>query len=138
MVEHLQHGPLDALVAEREDAQRHESHVRDRRVRDQLLDVRLGQGKATAEQNRGNRQPQDERAEAGRSVRKNGQADPDETVAAHLEQDARQDDAARGRSFGMRVRKPRVQRNHRQLDRESEQQGDENPCLRVHRDIDAR
>ena len=50
-------------------------------------------------------------------------------VAAHLQQDAGQDDRARGRGLGVRVREPRVERPHRHLDREGEEEAEEGPEL---------
>ena len=41
VVDHLEHGALQALLLEDEDAQRHEAHVADRAVGDQLLEVGL-------------------------------------------------------------------------------------------------
>ena len=43
VVDHLEYRALQRLRLEGEDAQRHEAHVADRGVRDQLLEVRLDQ-----------------------------------------------------------------------------------------------
>ena len=43
VAQHLEDGALHALVAAGEDAERHEAHMRDRRIGDQLLHVLLRQ-----------------------------------------------------------------------------------------------
>ena len=68
-------------------------------------------------------------------VRKNRQRKPDEAVGAHLQQDGRQDDGARSGRIGVRVRQPGVEREHRHLDREPEEERQEHPPLQVERHV---
>ncbi len=53
------------------------------------------------------------------------QREADEAVRAHLQQNARQDDRARRGSFGVRVGQPGVEREHRHLDGEREEESPE-------------
>ena len=49
------------------------------------------------------------------ACRKECQADTDQSIGTHLQQDARQDHADFGRSIGMGIRQPRMEREHRYL-----------------------
>ena len=64
-------------------------------------------------------------------VRRDGQAEAQEAVAAHLQHDRRQDHRAAGRRLDVRIREPRVHREHRHLDRERGEEGEEYPDLLV-------
>ena len=59
------------------------------------------------------------------------QAEADEAVGAHLQQHAGQDDRAGGRRLDVRVGQPGVEREHRHLDREAEEEGQEHPELQT-------
>ena len=122
VIEHLQNGALDALTVEREDAERHKAHVRNRRVGHQLLEIRLSQRQASAIQNGPHREPENHRSEGRRRFRKNGKTEPQEPIAAHLQQDAGQDDATGRWGFRVGIREPRMERDHGQLDGKSKEE----------------
>jgi len=65
-----------------------------------------------------------------------GHGEPQETVRPHLQQDGRQDHRTRRGRLDVRVRQPRVEREHRHLEGEGEEEGREEPQLQVHRDRD--
>ena len=75
------------------------------------------------------------RHEVPRRLGKNRQAEPDEAVRAHLQEDGRQDDRAGRRRVGVRVGQPGVEREHRHLDREAEEERQEDPPLQVERHV---
>ena len=64
-----------------------------------------------------------------RRVRKQRQAEAQNTVGAHLQHDAGQHDGARGRRFHVRVGQPGVQREQRHLDREGDEERQEQQQL---------
>ena len=59
-----------------------------------------------------------------------------QAVGAHLQQHAGQDDRAGGRRLHVRVRQPRVEREERHLDRKRDGKGQEEPALRLGRDVE--
>ena len=60
-------------------------------------------------------------------VREERQREADEAVGSHLQQDAGQDDRARGGRLDVRVGQPGVEREHRHLDGEAQEEGEEEP-----------
>ena len=129
MVEHLVDRAHDAGGREGRDAEHHEAEVRHRRVGDQLLQVGLHQRDEGAVDDADHREDAHERREAHRRVREERDGEPEEAVAAHLQQHAGQDHRARGRGLDVRVGQPGVERPHRHLDREGEGAGQEEPGL---------
>ena len=141
MADHLHHRALQAqaravqvaVVAHQaegdEDAQRHEAHVRDRRIGDQLLHVVLHQRHQAHVHHRDQRQHDDEHGPLVAGVRHDRQAEAQQAVTADLQRDRRQDHRARGRGLHVRIRQPGVHREHRDLYRERDQEGEEQPRL---------
>ena len=62
-------------------------------------------------------------------MREHRQREAEEAVAAHLQQDRREDDRARGRRFDMGVGEPGVDRPHRHLDRKRGEEREPRPGL---------
>jgi hypothetical protein len=122
VVDHLEDRPLEALLGEHEDAERHEAHVADRRVGDEPFQVGLDERHDRAVDDRDQRQHDDHRRErlGGRRVERHGE--PDQAIRPELEHDRGEDHGARRRRLGVRVRQPRVEREHRHLDREREEE----------------
>ena len=58
---------------------------------------------------------------------KERQREADEAVGSHLQQNACQNDGAGGGRFDVRIRQPGVEREHRDFDGESEEEGEEEP-----------
>ncbi len=129
VVDHLQHGALEALLLEDEDAQRHEAHVADRRVGDELLEVGLDQGHDRAIDDGDERQHDDGHREGLRGVREERQREADEAVGAQLEQHAGQDHRAGRRRLHVRVGQPGVEGHHGHLDGEGQEEGQEGARL---------
>ena len=75
------------------------------------------------------------RHEVTRRVGKNRQREADEPVRAHLQEHGRQDDRAGRRRVGVRIGQPRVEREHRHLDGEPEEEREEHPPLQVERHV---
>ena len=124
VVEHLQdravHG--DARIARsgchgsRGDAQHHKAHMVDRGICHQPFEIRLAIGTEGAEDNRRSRQ---ESQRAGKILgfdRIQRQDQPQETIRAQLEHHTCQDHRAGRWRFGMRIRKPGMERPDRNLD----------------------
>ena len=122
---------MQALLGEDEDAQRHEAHVADRAVRDELLQVRLDQRHDRAVDDCDERQDDDQRRPLHGRVGEERHGEAQQAVAAQLEQDARQDHRAGSRCLDVRVGQPGVEREHGHLDREGEEEareGEELEC----------
>ena len=64
-------------------------------------------------------------------VREHRQVEPQEPVGAHLQQHAGKDDAARGGGLDVRVRQPGVEREHRDLYGERQEEREEHPVLEL-------
>ena len=77
----------------------------------------------------------DHRHERARRLRENRQAEPDESVGAHLQENSRQNHRPGSRRVGVGVRQPGVEREHRNLDREPEEEREEDPPLQVERQV---
>ena len=82
------HRALEPARVEREDAERGEAHVAHAGVGDELLQVGLGQRGEAAVEDGDDREPEDIRREDQRGVGRDRQAEPQEAVRAHLEQNA--------------------------------------------------
>ena len=129
VVDHLDDAAGHALGVEGEDAEHQEAHVADAGIRDEALHVALRHGHQGAVQDAddGQRGHEADHVVAGR--RQQRQAEAHKAVGAHLQQHAGQHDAARGRRVGMRVGQPGVEREHRHLDGEAQEQRQEDQVL---------
>jgi hypothetical protein len=120
--DHLYDRAFHAELIEDEEAERHETHVRDRRIRDQLLHVGLHHRDQTDVDHRDQRQRNDDRREEVACVRCDRQREAHETVGAQLQHDRGQHDRAASRRFHVGVRQPRVNRPHRHLHGEGQEE----------------
>ena len=137
VVDHDHQRALHALHGEREDAEHDEAEVADRRIRDELLEVRLDERHERAVHDADHRQPEDGRRESPgliAAVGKERDGEAHEAERAELEHDARQHHRAGGRRFDVRVGQPRMEREHRHLHGEREEEGAEQPLRRGRRD----
>ena len=105
-----------------EDAERDETHMADGRIGDQFLHIRLHQRDQRAIDDRDHREDDDVQRPVLRPLREERQIEAEHAVAAHLQHDRRQDDRRRSRRFDVRVRQPGVEREHRHLDREGDEE----------------
>ena len=131
MAEHLEDRALHADGVAGEDPHGHEAHVGDRRIGDQLLDVGLTEGDQRGVDDGDHAEGEDQRREQVRGLREHRQREAQEAVAAHLQQDARQDDRAGGRRLDVGVGQPGVHRPHRHLHREGGEEGQPQPGLQM-------
>ena len=142
MVDHLQHRTGHALRVEHEGPERHEAHMRDRGVGHKLLQVALHRRNGRAVEDRDHREREHDREEihlpddrerdrGADAFGEQRQREADEAVATGLQQDAREDDRTRRRRFDVGVGEPGVEREHRQLDREGQGEGDEGERLEL-------
>src|SRR3989449_581441 len=129
VVDHHQEGALDALKRERLDAEHHEAEVRNRRVRDQLLEVGLDHRDQAAVQDADQRERHDDPLyrRMHRDRREERQREPQEAVGAHLEKHPREQHRPRRGGLHMGIGEPGVEREHRHLDREREEERAEQP-----------
>ena len=120
--------PESPCGVQRENAQRAEAQVAHRAVGDQLLHVLLHHADQRAVDDADDRehdQNGDDVLPRGGIGRQQRQREADESVGAHLQQNARQNHrAGRGR-FGVRVGQPGVEREHRHLDGKGEEESPE-------------
>ncbi len=135
MRQHQVDRALDALHVHREDAHRHDAHVSNRRVGDQLLHVLLGERRQRGDDDGDHREDEDEHREVGRGVREHRQGEAQEPVAAHLEEDAGEEHRPRRRRLDVRVRQPGVDRPHRHFHGEGREEGEPEPDLHVRREL---
>jgi len=103
MVDHLQHAAGQPLCIEREDADHRKPEMTDRRIRNELLPVRLDQRDHRTVDHPDDRQPQRPREEFLRRIGKHRQAEPEEPVGPHLEQHPRQNHRSGGGRLDVRV-----------------------------------
>ena len=132
---HLVDRSLKPLGVRGEDSHRHETHVRHRRIGNQLLHALLRQRDQRGVNDCDHRKGENERGEIERGVRKHRQRKPDEAVAAHFQKNRGQHYRSRGRRLDMRVRQPGVNRPHRHLDRERGEEAEPQPGLHVCREV---
>lgn len=92
VAEHQDHRAFEALRIEGEKADRDDRHMRDRGIGDQLLHVLLHQRNQRGRDHRDHRQDVDQHRELRARIGEHRQAEADEAVAAHLEENAREDD----------------------------------------------
>ena len=133
VIEHLEHGAVDAGRGKPGQPQHHVSHVADRGVRDQLLVISLRHRaqRPVHDVDRAHDAQKDPRQfMAGR--RQNPEIHPQDSVSAHLEQHAGQDHADCGGCLDVGVRQPGMEREGRNLDREADEQGDPGDPLEGH------
>src|SRR5665647_1054654 len=136
VAEHDEDGALHARgVAghrdRREDADRDEPHVAHARVSDELLEVLLDHRDERAVDDGDHRQHHDVGDERHGGVREEGQAEAQHAVPAHLQEHGGEDHGARRGRLNVRVGEPGVQREHRHLDGEGHEEGEEGPELQV-------
>ncbi len=134
VAQHLEDCALHAGLVAGENPHGHEAHVGDRRIGDQLLDVRLTEGDQRGVDDGDHRQRQHQRREHLRRLREHRNVEQDEAVAAQLQQDAGQDDRTRRRRLNVSVRQPGVHRPHWHLHREGGEEGQ--PQQRLHRGVE--
>ncbi len=136
MRDHLHDPARHSHRVEDEEAERHEAHVRDRRIGNELFHVRLDKCHEPDIDDRDQRQGDDEACQLVRCVGSNRQRKAQEAIRAELQHDGRQDDRAAGRSFDVRIGKPRMHRPHRHLDRECCEERQKEKRLRRHAKAD--
>ena len=138
MRQHLVHGALNTSRGHGQNAQHHETQVRDRRVRNELLDVILGVSHERTVDDADHGQPRDKRRRIiGRQwEERHGEAK--ESVGTEFQQNRGQNDRAARRCLHVRVRQPRVQWKERHLNKEGEREGCEAKQLRLAREHQAR
>ena len=126
---HLYHRAFHAMGVENEYPQGHESHVGDGRIGDQLLHVRLHQGDQADVDYGDEGEGDHHRRQHVARVGQDRQRQADEPVGAQLQHDRRQHDGAAGWRLDVGIGQPGVDREHRHLDRESGEKGDEQQDL---------
>ena len=136
VVDHVEDRAGAAGRAEHEDAQHDEAEVRERREADQAQDVVLADGDQRAVDDRDQREHDHDRRRPLRGVGQQPEAEPQHAEGADLVEDAdQQHRGAGGRLLGG-VGQPGVDREHRRLDREGDEEADEQPALGDRVDVD--
>ena len=135
VVDHLQHAAIDAQRIQGEKSQHAKAQVGHAGIGDELFEVFLRKRDERSVDDARRGQSQHPRHEQGRGIRKHRQIESQEAVGADLQQNARQDHAARGGRLHVSQGQPGVQRKKRDFDGETREQGQEKPKLQfmVHR-----
>src|SRR5438132_919435 len=107
------------------DPEGHERHVAHTGECDEALQVVLDDADEGPVQDRDDPDEREEPVQVARRGREHLHVEPDESVTAELEQDARQDHRPAGRRLHVRVRQPCVERPRRQLRAEGDEERDE-------------
>ncbi len=131
VVDHLDDGAIDTHQGHREEAQGDEAHVTDRTVGDQPLHVGLGQRGQGPVDDPDDRDRYQGRGQCRRPEGGHRQVEPEEAVAADLQQDSGQKDRPGRRRLDVGQREPRMEREERHLDREPGEQEQEDQDLRL-------
>ena len=127
--DHPEHRGVDAEGRQGRDAEHHESHVGDGREGDEPLHVRLGEAAQGAVQDAEDGEDGDHGRPRLGGFREERDADAHEPVGAQLQEDGGQDHRTDGRSLGVGVGQPGVEREHRDLDGEADEHPGEDPDL---------
>ncbi len=123
VVDHLDRRAVHPGRVHREHAQDDEAHVAHRAVGDQPLDVGLRQCRERAVDDADHREGRRAAGTGTAPERRHRHVEPQQAVAADLQQHARQQDRARRRRLDVGQRQPGVEREHRHLDRETRRTG---------------
>jgi hypothetical protein len=134
VVDHLDERALGALGAQREDAERDEAELRDRRVARDPPHLRGGEGHGAAVQDRGEGDAQQQRLIARRGLREELQPDAQEPVGADLREHGAEDHQRLDRHRPVGVGHPAVDREGRHLHQEGGGEEEEDPVLRASRE----
>src|SRR6202521_3887563 len=129
VIDLLQHRSAEAHRIQRENSQCAEAQVADGRGRHQFFHVFLHQRNQRAIDDSNQRDPDHPALHFGmrHNRGKERQREAHESTRSHLEQNARQNDGSGGGRFHVCIRQPRVERKHRNLDRKSDKESDEEP-----------
>src|SRR2546425_6921642 len=135
VVEHLEDPALDANHREARGAQEDEPHVPDRAVRDQSLQVHLGEADERRVHHRDGPEDRENPPQVSCGVGEDPEVDPEDPVPAHLQEDARQQNGASGRRLDVSVREPGVEWERGELHQEANQEGCEHRNLQADGEI---
>src|SRR5713226_6165051 len=125
MGEHLEDGALHGDVLEGEDAEHDEAKVADAGVGDEFFQVGLNESDQRAVDDADDSERGDKRSSAMRGVGEERQAEANHAVGAHFQEHAGEDDGAGGGRFHVGVGQPGVEREERDFDGESQEEGEE-------------
>ena len=124
MADHLQHRATDAQGIDGTDPQEHKTHVTHRAAGNTSFDVVLGKGVQSAIDDV--HDPEDHQCGCQLEVglRKHLDVEAQKGIAAHLQQNAGQQHRDGGIGFPVGIRQPGVEREHRQLHPEADQESE--------------
>src|SRR5713101_3714819 len=122
---HLEDGALHGNVLEGEDAEHDEAEVADAGIGDEFFQIGLDESDQRAVDDADNGEGGDNRGGAVRSVGEERQAEANHAVGAHFQEHAGEDDGAGGGRFHVGVGQPGVEREERDLDGKSQEEGEE-------------
>ena len=117
MAEHLDDDALEGHFIPGEDSQKDKTHVADARVGDEAFEVALGKGQNGPVEDADDAQRHGKRGEFRGCAGKEGDGKPQEAVPAGFQEQAGEDDAPRCGGLGVRIGKPGVERDGRELDK---------------------
>ncbi len=129
VIDHLQRAPLGAQGVQGKDAQHAEAQVADAGVGDQPLHVVLNQRHQGPVDDADHRQPQEPRHARGHRAGDHRQAEPQEPIAADLQQHPGQEHASRGGRLHVGQGQPGVQGEEGHFHGKAGEEGQKNPGL---------
>jgi hypothetical protein len=135
VVQHLVDAAGEPLRRDREEAEHHEAEVRDGRVGDEPLHVALHERHQGAVHDPDHRHDREEGPVLEGRLGEERHRVAEEAEGAHLEEHAGEDDRPGGGRLGVGVGQPGVEREHRDLHREGEGEGEEQVAGRVRGDL---
>ena len=122
-------------TGKQEQAQSHETHVADRRVRHQFFHIGLYQSHHTDINHRNQAQYDNCRRKIARSIRQNRQDKAQETVSTHFQGNRRQHHRTTGRRFHVGIGQPSVHRPHRHFHRKRKEECNKQQLLHAQRNL---
>ncbi len=129
--EHLEDGALHGNLVEGEDAENDEAEVADAGVGDEFFEIGLNESYERAVNDTDDGEHRDWRRELLRRDGEERQAEAHHAVGAHFQEDASEHDGAGGGGFDVGVGQPGVEREERNFNGESHEEGEEEKRLRA-------
>ena len=136
VVDHLEHRAVEAEIVRREEPERDQSHLRERRVRDHAADVGGAEREQRAVDQPDGREDQQRRPKVLRRPWKLRDRDAQEAVGRSLRHDPAEHRGDLRRRLAIGVRQPAVEGEERRLDGERDRKAEEDPVRRARTGVD--
>ena len=135
MVKHLQDAALNPLHIQGKETEHDEPEVGNGGEGNQAFQVFLDHADQGSIDDADDGQDGDQGNQLVRSLGEERDAEPQEPVGSHLQEDCGQQDGPHGRGFGVGIGQPGMEGEHGNLDGEGQAKSQEQPELDVLRDL---